>query len=356
MPRKKRKYKIKCRRLLIIILLFLSLIYFIFFYENIEKVLKKIGYSKEEINIIKKLSKTELNEIKENKYIESLTKILESKNYDKEKLSLYIDKVDNSEKDANINTIIYMVNNNINYDYSNKINELINNEYFILSRLDRYMKLDSNNISDIITRVNSNADYEGYTNIIKSDVSKDILILVNKYYSLDEEYHYGELVKMDTKYSNHTDSMLSSVAYDAFKKLVDDAEKEGFYIRNNSSYRSFSYQKNLYNNYVKSNGQSWADSWSARPGHSEHQTGLALDVAVKSDLSIGKFGNSKEFNWMKDNSYKYGFILRYPEGKEYITGYGYEPWHYRYVGIDAAKYIYEHNITFDEYYAYFVEK
>ena len=75
----------------------------------------------------------------------------------------------------------------------------------------------------------------------------------------------------------------------------------------------------------------------------------------KDEYVLGKFETSKEFPWMKENAHRYGFILRYPKEKQYITGYGYEPWHYRYVGVDVATYIYEHDITFEEYYAYFVE-
>ena len=81
---------------------------------------------------------------------------------------------------------------------------------------------------------------------------------------------------------------------------------------------------------------------------------MALDVGT-SKTTLGTFENTKEFTWIKNNAHKYGFILRYPKDKEYITGYNYEPWHYRYVGIDAAKVIYENNLTFEEYYSYYVE-
>ncbi len=80
-----------------------------------------------------------------------------------------------------------------------------------------------------------------------------------------------------------------------------------------------------------------------------------MDLGTSSNPNINDFEKSKEFEWMKKNAHKYGFILRYPENKEYITGYMYEPWHYRYVGIEAATYIYEHNITYEEYYEYFIK-
>lgn len=354
-----KRYKIHWNNILLFLLILICItisIFFLFFNKTTAKVLSSIGYKSEEIQFLKELSKEELVIIKSNDYIPNLVKLISNNDYDSNKISNYIDLINQNNNEVDVNTIIYIVNNNIKYDYSTKLENLIKHQYFILSRLDRYMSYAEDDINKIITDVNSNLDYEFYTHVSSTDISKGTLMIVNKFYNLEDGYSYGELVKMDSKYSNRSDSLLNSTAYEAFKKLVDDAEKEGYHIRNNSSYRSYSYQNNLYNNYKKNNGKEWADKWSARPGYSEHQTGLALDVGVRSDLSLGKFGNSKEFVWMKDNCYKYGFILRYPEGKEYITGYGYEPWHYRYVGIDAASYIYEHNITFEEYYAYFIEK
>ena len=97
-----------------------------------------------------------------------------------------------------------------------------------------------------------------------------------------------------------------------------------------------------------------ADTYSARPGHSEHQTGLAIDLAAFNS-NLNNFEETKEYEWVKDNAHLYGFILRYPKGKEHITGYMFEPWHYRYVGTKVAKEIYEMDITFDEYYELFLK-
>ena len=108
--------------------------------------------------------------------------------------------------------------------------------------------------------------------------------------------------------------------------------------------------------YKERKGLEYADNISARAGFSEHQTGYAVDVGVQAKMSTGKaFKNTGEYKWMLENSYKYGYILRYPENKSDITGYGFEAWHYRYVGKDVALYIHEHDITFDEYYAFFIE-
>ena len=141
----------------------------------------------------------------------------------------------------------------------------------------------------------------------------------------------------------------------AFKVKIKKAKEEGYTIRAVSAYRSYSYQANLYNNYVSKDGVSEADKYSARPGFSEHQTGLAIDV----DNGISNFNdfeNTKEYKWMMENSYKYGFILRYPKDKEYITGYIYEPWHYRYVGVAIATFITQNNLTYEEYYFKYIDK
>ena len=145
---------------------------------------------------------------------------------------------------------------------------------------------------------------------------------------------------------------MEKVAADSFKKMSDAAKKEGLKIYNVSGYRSYDTQEYLYNNYVSRDGKEKADTYSARAGTSEHQTGLATDINSVSS----KFENTKEFKWLKDNAHKYGFILRYPKGKEHITGYMYEPWHYRYVGKDVAKIIYENDFTYEEYYVNYVLK
>ena len=130
--------------------------------------------------------------------------------------------------------------------------------------------------------------------------------------------------------------------------MARDARKEGFNIVAVSTFRSYDYQEKLYNNYVKDKGFYYANMASARPGHSEHQTGLAVDIADLS-LDYDNFENTKEFNWIQNNGYRYGFILRYPKAQFHITGFKYEPWHYRYVGLEVASYIHNNNITLEEY-------
>lgn len=172
-------------------------------------------------------------------------------------------------------------------------------------------------------------------------------VLVNKNNKLTSDYIPYDLEVIDINYSCE-DKYLRHEARINFEKLAKKAKEEGFNIIAVSTYRSYDYQERLYNKYVIDKGFYYADMASARAGHSEHQTGLAVDVA-NSNLDYDNFEDTKEFNWMKNNAHKYGFILRYPKGMFHITGFKYEPWHYRYVGIDIATYIYKNNLTLEEY-------
>ena len=188
-----------------------------------------------------------------------------------------------------------------------------------------------------------------YYKDIKIITDPDIyIVLVNKEFKLSYDYIPSNLETISIEYSND-EKYLRQEARIAFEKLSSDAKNIGYKIIAVSAYRDYNYQKRLYDEYVNYKGRDYADKCSARPGHSEHQTGLAVDV-MGSNNDYDEFEKSNEFEWMKNNSYKYGFILRYPKGKEKITGFKYEPWHYRYVGKDVAKTIYEEKITLEEYY------
>ena len=182
-----------------------------------------------------------------------------------------------------------------------------------------------------------------------SDISKNELILVNKNNKLRKSYK-PNLVLMDSNYSKEGFKM-DIRAYKYFKKMVNVALKDGYKIYNVSSYRSYERQKEIYKNYKRND--KLANLYSAKQGYSEHQTGLASDIICSSFKD--NFHLTKEYNWLINNSYKYGFILRYPKGMEHITGYMFEPWHFRFVGLKAAYYIYKNNITFEEYYELFVK-
>ena len=180
-----------------------------------------------------------------------------------------------------------------------------------------------------------------------------LMVLVNKLNRLQSNYVPHDLEQISLNYATNN-KFLRKEAKENFEKLSSDAKKIGYSIIAVSAYRDYDYQENLFNNYVKEKGENYALKCSAKAGHSEHQTGLSVDV-MGSNNDYDQFEKSKEFDWMKNNSYKYGFILRYPKGKEYITGFKYEPWHYRYVGKDIASIIYTEGITLEEYYKKYIK-
>ena len=236
-------------------------------------------------------------------------------------------------------------------------NEFSKLSYYKNENLDRYKAYQSNNsdlsIEDIVTRVNLNLDKERYTDTIPSTNLNTNYLLVNKFNYLDSSYIPNNLELLDNSYAK-SGIYLVKEAKDNIERLISDAKEDGMNIRVISAYRSYTYQENLYNNYVKNDGVQNADTYSARPGYSEHQTGLVVDVTKAYD-NFNNFENTDEYNWMLENASNYGFILRYPKDKENITTYSFEAWHYRYVGVELAKKIKASNLTFDEYYARYIE-
>lgn len=190
-------------------------------------------------------------------------------------------------------------------------------------------------------------DEEFYTNIKEIKEPNNITVLVNKNNILPKTYIPNDLRLINNRYA-YSNKYLREEAAINFENLSADAKVLGYRIIATSAFRDYEYQEKLFNEYTNSKGLEYALLCSAKPGHSEHQTGLAVDVEG-SNKDYDEFEKSIEFNWMKENAHKYGFILRYPKGKEYITGFKYEPWHYRYVGIKHATNIYNQNITLEEY-------
>ncbi len=225
------------------------------------------------------------------------------------------------------------------------------------NNLERYINYHKKNanleIEDIIIRVNLNLDYSFYTNTKETPFLNKEYILVNKYLNLGEDYIPENLEVIPTEYAR-SGMMLVDVAKDAFVKMAQKAKEDNHPVLAMSSYRSYDYQTNLYKRYVANDGVEAADTYSARAGFSEHQTGLCVDV-YDGKVDYTNFETSESFQWMQENAHKYGFILRFPKGMEHITGYQYESWHYRYVGVKIATYIHKNNITFEEYYTKFIE-
>lgn len=186
-----------------------------------------------------------------------------------------------------------------------------------------------------------------YQNIKLVKDPTSYLVLVNKFYRLKDDYIPTDLEKISLTYANNY-KYLRHQARIQFEALSRDAKKQDLEVVAVSAFRSYKYQEQLYESYIEEKGIEYADNCSARPGHSEHQAGLSVDV-MGSNHDYDRFEEAKEFRWVKENAHKYGFILRYPKGKERITGFKYEPWHYRYVGIKAANEIKKRDITLEEY-------
>lgn len=365
--RKKKRFSIK--KTLKIILPLTILILLIANFNNIKTfyISKTTGYNENTVTTF--LEDNIYSQIKKNEYSETLDKIINTNYYQEKYLKEYLfikyyekenffENINNllsiGYTSTDINTIYEKLNNEsleiiLNNGYIKDISNFINLNYFKEDYLKRYIdyyQKESKDPETTLIYVNIGLDNEYYTNVSEIEDQNNILVLVNKYNVLQSDYVPKDLETISSKYGT---GKLRKEARIAFEEMCENAKKDGITIYAGSGYRSYSYQKSLYNTYVAKDGKVAAETYSARPGYSEHQTGLAMDIKNALWSYIDK--TDKEYTWLINNSYKYGYILRYPEGKENITGYMYEEWHYRYVGKEVAKEIYELGITYDEYIA-----
>lgn len=354
----------------IILCIFLGL--FLFYLKQIND-LKKIGYSKEASNkILFSFKKDYVLQVGENK---TLNRAFESSNYIEDNLDHYskISFVDHKNlikhinkllsigySDRDINIILAHGNDDDVSDFCKRdkikyLEEFFAVPYAKLKNYDRYVKYSDETGEDeelTVLYVNLNLDKEDYVDSqLVSSFSTDML--VNKHRSLSEDFTPGDLITIDSNYASSDDLLCSHIAFNAFKEMSDAASSEGYNLVINSAYRSYQDQVDLSDVYLKSYGQNYVDKYVAKPGFSEHQTGLAFDIGSR---NVNVFANSKEYVWMQENAYKYGFIQRFTKKYEYMTGFRAEPWHYRYVGKDIAKTIHEDDITLEEYWAIYLDK
>ncbi len=297
-------------------------------------------------------------DLKMEKFDPRIIELLERQDINKDFIHRYINTADCY--DITMDQAIVLVENDIDLiNLSKSDNEttlkLLEEKYFIKKNLKRYLNYYSSHsklsLTEIVKRVNSNIDEKFYTDVKSTDLTKGNLLICNKYNKLSESYVPENLVTISSTYSS-AGARLVKEAAEAFEYMCKDAANYGQTIRayGDNGYRSYSYQKDLYNYYANAYGTADADEISARPGYSEHQSGYAIDVMVNGS----KYNTNHQLDWLMANSYKYGFIYRYQEPIEYITGYQNEPWHYRYVGKEVAQFIHDEGVTFEEYYAYFV--
>lgn len=371
-------------------LIFLTLLFLIWFgfglYLNLnnkqKNKLESIGYSNIEISIIEDiLKKKDIKKIYNYDYIKELTDLLISKDFNSQNLTKYLDyykentKVSNSDllyivnnnlsmlkyndftkqliynEDMDINKLnryqdyynkyklnvsdtIYAVNNDFdkyNIKFDKKYNIFLKEDLCILSNLERYYQYSLSNkdksIKEIITLVNNNLDLIPYKDSTKANIDAKEKILVNKYYFLNRDYEPNDLIEIDSSMGK---GKLSKIVYQAYQEMYNEALKNNIKLYITRGYISYQEQSNLYykNKY-----------YYEKPGYSESQTGLCFEIVNN--------------QWLKDNAYLYGFILRYPENQKDLTGY-YKNNYYRYVGKEIAKFLQTNNMTYDEYYTYFI--
>lgn len=378
----KKKRKLRKGRILLLVLVIVlfisSLLYFllprnygyrketidVFKEENIyNKIMDKKKYSKtlEMVVLSNSFNEEYLDEYLEINYVESndsfindINKLL-SLGYKSKEINVFYEKIPDS--------ISVIVNNR----YNSNITNYLNLNYFIEDNLDRYIKYENNdtkfdsiyntdvikenyNYEDTVTFVNAYLDRDYYSNDINlsNEEASAIDVIVNKYYKLNENYEPSDLVTIDSKFASNNQRLRKEAA-DKFEEMAADALASGIKIYAGSTYRSYDYQLDLYNIYVLQDGFAEAETYSARAGYSEHQLGLAVDVLNGDWQYLSE--NDDEYTWLIDNAYKYGFILRYPRNKEYVTGYMFEDWHFRYLGVELANKVKLSGLTYDEYVA-----
>lgn len=353
------------------IILCILLILFLFYRHEIN-VISKIGYSEESSNyILFHNLKKYIQSVGENK---TLNAAFSSEYYNPDYLEKYRDikYVDQEHLIKNINLLIekgYSISNiNMILAHGNDddvssfakrdkvkyLEEFYSVSYAKLRNYDRYIAYSDETGEDdeeTVLIVNLDLDKEDYTDYTDiTEFSYDML--VNKHRKLSEDFVPNDLVEIEEPYASTNELYTNKVVLNAFIEMYNAAKNDGYGIIVNSAYRSYEDQVELCDTYSRLYGEDYVKRYVAAPGFSEHQTGLGLDIG---STSVSIFANSKEYVWMQDNAYKYGFIMRYP--KKYIpyTGINNEPWHYRYVGVKIATYMHENSMSFEEYYATFLD-
>ena len=354
------------------IVLAIILVVFLFYRYQLHPLLKLNYSEKASNNILFSLKKKDVLQVGENK---TLNAAFESdyykEKYFKDYTKIEYQKQDNLIKNINtflkkgyttgeISTILKRGNDQEVSEFAKRdrvryVDEFFSFDFSKLNLYDRYVNFSDESgfeDEDTVVYVNLDMDKEEYNDA--NEVNKfSIDMLVNKHNKLDEKFEPDNLVKISEKYTDEEDMMLNKEVYSAFVEMDNAAAKEGLSFVINSAYRSYEDQEEICNLYLRDYGQEYVDKYVAKPGFSEHQTGLAFDIGSKTS---NVFVRSKEYPWILENAHKYGFIQRFPSNYERITGFRFESWHFRYVGKEAAKYIVENDMSYEEYYARFLMK
>lgn len=346
---------------------------FLIYYNMQIKSLTSLGYSEvASKRILSEMKKDYILQMGENK---TLNAAFESDNYVESNLDSYskIEYQNHKNIIKNINLLIKKgysnndISNILKHGNDNDVSEFAKRDkikyleefysisYAKLKYYDRYLSYSDETGEDeetTVLYVNLGMDKEAYVDPITVD-EFSATMLVNKYRKLEENFEPDYLAAVPDGYAGNEGLQASKIAIDAFVEMADAAKRDGLGIVINSAYRSYQDQLDIIDTYRNLYGNNYVKRYVALEGHSEHQTGLAFDVG---STSVNVFANSDEYKWMLENAHKYGFILRFSKKGEGITGFREEPWHYRFVGKTAATYIYENKLTFEEYYAMFLDK
>lgn len=286
--------------------------------------------------------------IYENKtYNDSAEGQLIAKGYESSTVTLIENKMQESD-------IEYLLNED-KIDY---VKDLLEDKYFIKENFQKYIEYYEQNskksFHDVIAIINVGSDKSWYEVVNTTNTSDKYLVLVNKFNSLPENYEAGVIKRFTSTYALG-DVSAEETCYNAFIEMTKAAKEEGITIVATSGYRTYETQKNIFDEMASSKGEQYALEHAAKPGTSEHETGLSLDIFSFGSV-METFKTTPAYAWLHENAYKFGFIERYEEGKEFLTGYKPESWHYRYVGVDTAIKLKEEGITFDEYHAFYLAK
>ncbi len=283
-----------------------KLVSFINYRGTSEYKLLKVGYSQKEVGVLtKKLTKDEINKLltmKKNSDIVNLTK----------------------------------------------------EKYFIFKNLDKYLEYKKENEgkknNEIVAIINTEANVDWMDNEKKTDTSKGSLMLVNRIYGLPSDYEPDDIVDVPSLYA-YTGKKISNSILNDIISLIEAGKEEGYTFVVSDGYRSYKEQENIYNNYKNSYGESEADIYVAKPGHSDYQTGMSFDLMPYNKV-IDNPSESEEYKWLKENAHEYGFIFRLPKDKEKLTRFKSSTWRLRYVGTEASTVIHNENLCLEEYLAY----
>lgn len=360
---KKRKLK---KYFIILSIVIILVIGSVIIYKNLNNNSKKY-YSNDTIKVIKE---NNLKDIYKNDYSKTLDMLIKNNLYKEEYLEEYlkINYIENDKFLENINKYLDIGYNaeeiNNIYKLSDKnqdkllnlekkdFSKYLNIKNFNIDNLERYNEYLSKTDKDletVVTYVNINLDKDFYTDSVEVDNPDDLTVVINKFNHLDKDFVPKDLV---TLFDSKIGAKMVKPAAESYQKFIYGAKEDGITLESTTAYRSYSFQNTLYTNYVKKDGVKLADTYSARPGSSEHQLGLAVDL--NDPNYTGARLSDKDYEWVLNNSYKYGFILRYTKEGVPITGYMEEPWHIRYLGVELATKVYESKLTYEEYYDLYI--